>query len=315
MKALVTGGAGFIGSHLVEALLRRGDKVRVLDNLSTGSQNNLAAVLDRVEFVQGDLRDGRDVERSVQGMDCVFHQAALRSVERSIHDPASSNAVNVDGTLKLLMACRQAGVKRLIYASSSSVYGDNKVFPQVETMRASPLSPYAVSKASAEMYCVVFAKTFGLQTVSLRYFNVFGPRQSPESQYAAVIPKFMQSALQETPLEVHWDGRQSRDFTYIDNVAEANLLAAEAPSASGEVFNIACGTSHSLLDIIRELGKLSGHPLARKHFPARAGDTRKTWADVRKAKKTLRYRPRIGFEEGLRRTWEWFVQTQRRKAL
>jgi nucleoside-diphosphate-sugar epimerase len=232
----------------------------------------------------------------------------LRSVERSIHNPAATNDVNVSGTLHLLQASREAKVKRLIYSSSSSVYGDNKTFPQPEDLRPSPLSPYAVSKLAAEMYCIVFAKTFGLDTVCLRYFNVFGPRQHPDSPYAAVIPKFMQSALMGNPLEVHWDGRQSRDFTYVENVVQASLLAAVSPAASGEFFNVACGANNSLLDIIRVLEHLIGHPLKRHILPRRAGDIRKTWADIRKAKKILGYKPRVSFEEGLRRTWEWFIE-------
>lgn len=197
-----------------------------------------------------------------------------------------------------------------MYASSSSVYGDNMRFPQVETMRPSPLSPYAVSKLSGEMYAVVFAKTFGLETVSLRYFNVFGPRQHPDSQYAAVIPKFMQSVLAEEPLEVHWDGRQSRDFTYIENVVQANLLAAQAPRASGEMFNIACGKSMSLLDIIRQLEKIVGHPLERKHSPQRSGDVRRTWANIGKAHRLLKYKPMVSVPDGLKKTWHWFKLTQ-----
>jgi UDP-glucose 4-epimerase len=306
MKCLVTGGAGFIGSHIAEALAKRGDHVRVLDNLATGDRNNFASFQDKIEFQQGDIRDPKDVEKAVEGVEYVFHSAALRSVERSVHDPSASDEANSRGTLNLLIASRKAKVKRLVYACSSSVYGDNKIFPQIETLRPSPLSPYAVSKLAGELYGIVFAKTYGLETVSLRYFNVFGPRQHPESQYAAVIPKFMESALQGTALEVHWDGRQARDFTYIDNVVEANLLAATVGGVGGEFFNIACGESYSLLQIIRELEKLVGRSLPRKHFPQRAGDVRKTWADIRKAKRMLRYLPRVSFQEGLRRTWEWF---------
>ncbi|OGR89197.1 MAG: Vi polysaccharide biosynthesis protein VipB/TviC [Elusimicrobia bacterium RIFCSPLOWO2_01_FULL_59_12] len=306
MKCLVTGGAGFIGSHIAEALIRRGDAVRVFDNLTTGKKEHLASVLDRIEFLEGDLRRAEDLARAVRGIEVVFHQAALRSVPRSVDDPASTNDINITGTLQLLMACRAAGVKRLVYASSSSVYGDHLKYPQTESMRTAPISPYAVSKLAGENYCVVFAKTFGLETVSLRYFNVFGPRQHPESQYAAVIPKFMQSALRGQPLEVHWDGKQSRDFTYIDNVVQANLLAASASGVSAEAFNIASGKSISLLHVIAALEKSAGRRLERRHTPPRSGDVRKTWADIRKAKKRLRYQPRIDFAEGLRRTWAWF---------
>ncbi len=308
MRCMVTGGAGFIGSHIAEALVKRGDFVRVFDNLTTGSKSNLASVLNQIDFQQGDLRSTADLAKAVEGIDVVFHEGALRSVPRSVDDPSSTNDVNITGTLHLLLAAKKAGVKRLVYASSSSTYGDNKQYPQVETMRGAPLSPYAVSKYTAEMYCVMFSKTFGLETVSLRYFNVFGPRQHPESQYAAVIPKFMQSILNGDPLQIHWDGKQSRDFTYIDNVVQGNLLAASAKGVAGEVFNLACGKNHSLLEIIRVLEKLSGTKAVRKHHPMRAGDVRKTWANIAKAKKRLHYKPEIDLDEGLRRTWEWFTQ-------
>jgi UDP-glucose 4-epimerase len=307
MKYLVTGGAGFIGSHIAEALVRRGDHVRIFDNLTTGSKDNLTPILEQVEFVQGDLRNSSEVTRAMQGIDVVFHEAALRSVARSVDDPASSNEVNITGSLYILMAAKAAGVRRVVYASSSSVYGDNLKYPQSEVMRAAPISPYAVTKLAAENYCATYAKTFGLETVALRYFNVFGPRQHPESQYAAVIPKFMQSVVEGTPLEVHWDGKQSRDFTYIENVVQANLLAGSANGASGEMFNVASGECVSLLQVIQQLEKLSGRKLERKHHPRRSGDVRKTWADIKKAKKILRYQPRVNFSEGLRRTWEWFL--------
>jgi nucleoside-diphosphate-sugar epimerase len=306
MKCLVTGGAGFIGSHIAEALARRGDFVRVLDNLSSGSRDNLAEFGDKVDFVQGDIREPLDLKRALQGVDYVFHLAALRSVERSMHDPLETHTVNATGTLQLLQAARECGIKRLVYTSSSSVYGDNRVYPQSEALKPSPISPYAVSKLAGELHAIVYAKEFGVEAVSLRYFNVFGPRQRPESQYAAVIPKFMRSALDGTALEVHSDGRQSRDFTYIENVVQANFLAATTPGASGQTFNIACGQSFSLLQMIKELEKLVGHPLQRKHFPTRAGDVRKTFADIHLAKRHLRYLPRVTVEEGLRRTWEWF---------
>jgi len=309
MKCLVTGGAGFIGSHLVDALVQRGDSVRVLDNLVTGDRKNLAAAWERIEFISGDIREPRDIERALAGIEVVFHQAALRSVERSVHDPLSTHQTNATGTLLLLETARRAGLKRVVYASSSSAYGDARAFPQSETQRPSPLSPYAVSKLSGEMYCGVYARTFGLETVALRYFNVFGPRQQPESQYAAVIPQFMQAALAGTPLEVHGDGRQSRDFTYVENVVQANLRAASAPKAAGEFFNVACGRNQSLLAIIRELEKLSGKTLERRHAPRRAGDVRKTWADIRKARRLLGYAPTVDLKKGLHQTWDWFVQT------
>lgn len=308
-KYLVTGGAGFIGSHIVEALLKKGDSVRIFDNLSTGYVDTIKEFRKiygkRLNFRHGDLRHKKEIESAVQGIDIIFHEAALRSVPRSIDDPNSSNEINIDGTLNLLMAARQAKVKRVVYASSSSAYGDQKKFPQVETMHCAPLSPYAVSKLAGELYSIVFSKTFGLETVSLRYFNVFGPRQRPESQYAAVIPKFMLAAKSGKPLEVHSDGKQSRDFTFVENVVQANLLAAEKPKVAGEFFNIANGKNYSLLDIVNVLEKLSGHKLERHHTPARAGDVRKTWADIGKARRLLGYQPRVGLEEGLKRTWQW----------
>lgn len=305
MKCLVTGGAGFIGSNIVDALLRRGDQVRILDNLTTGDKRNLAAVWKRISFIKGDLRNPRDLKKAVAGVDVIFHQAALRSVARSVEDPASSDMVNVHGTLQLLIEAKRAKVRRVVYASSSSVYGASRVYPQHEELRTNPLSPYAVSKLAGEKYCHVFAKTFGLETVALRYFNVYGPRQHPGSAYAAVIPLFIRAAKRGEPLDVHWDGKQARDFTYIDNVVSANLLAAEAKGVSGEAFNIACGSSTSLLQMIRHLEHFCGHPLRRRHIAARQGDVRRTWADIRKAKTLLHYKPLVNFEEGLRRTWEW----------
>jgi len=304
---VVTGGAGFIGSNIAEGLLRRGDRVRVLDNLSTGSRENLAAAGD-VELVEGDLRDPDAVARAVRGAEGVFHEAALRSVPRSVDDPTSTNDVNVTGTLNLLMACRAAGVRRVVYASSSSAYGDDPSLPKVETLPANPISPYAVSKLAAEHYCRTFARLYGLETVSLRYFNVFGPRQNPESKYSAVIPRFLQLALDGEPLEIHGDGEQSRDFTFIDNVVQGNLLAMDVDGVSGEVFNIACGTRHSLLAIADAIGAFLGRSLDREHTPPRAGDVRHTLADIGKAQRLLGFAPTVHFDEGIRRTCEYFVE-------
>jgi UDP-N-acetylglucosamine/UDP-N-acetyl-alpha-D-glucosaminouronate 4-epimerase len=302
---LVTGGAGFIGSNIAEALVRRGHRVRVLDDFSTGRRENLADL--GVEVVEGDLRDAATVRRAVAGVDGVFHQAALRSVPRSVDDPLSSNEVNVTGSLVLLLACREARVRRLVYASSSSVYGDDPTLPKVETLPTQPISPYAVSKLAAEHYCQTFARLYGLETVSLRYFNVFGPRQNPESKYSAVIPRFLAQALAGEPLEVHGDGEQSRDFTYIDNVVQANVLAMTTPGVSGEVFNVACGTRHSLLAIADAIAGFLGRQLARNHVAARAGDVRHTQADIGKAERLLGYRPAVDFATGMRRTCEYFV--------
>ena len=304
---MVTGGAGFIGSNVAEGLVRRGDRVRVFDNFSTGRRENLAG-LDGVEIVEGDLRNPAEVRRAVAGVEGVFHEAALRSVPRSVDDPVSTNDVNVGGTLNLLMACREAKVRRVVYASSSSAYGDDPALPKVETLPANPISPYAVSKLAAEHYCRTFARLYGLETVSLRYFNVFGPRQNPESKYSAVIPRFLQLALDGQPLEIHGDGEQSRDFTYIDNVVLGNLLAMDTPGVSGEVFNVACGTRHSLLAIADAIGAFLGRDLVREHTPSRAGDVKHTLADIAKAERLLGYRPQVAFADGIRRTCEYFVE-------
>jgi UDP-glucose 4-epimerase len=304
---LVTGGAGFIGSNIADALARRGDRVRVLDNFSTGRRENLADVKG-VEIVEGDLRDRDAVRRAVAGVTGVFHEAALRSVPRSVDDPHSSNEVNVTGTLELLLACREAKVRRLVYASSSSVYGDDPVLPKVETLATRPVSPYAVSKLAAEHYCQVFARLYGFETVSIRYFNVFGPRQNPESKYSAVIPRFLEQALKRETLEIHGDGEQSRDFTYIDNVVQGNLLAMSTPNVSGEVFNVACGTRHSLLAIADAIGTFLGRAPERRHVESRAGDVRHTLADISKAEKLLGYKPAVDFAEGMHRTCEYFVK-------
>jgi UDP-glucose 4-epimerase len=309
---LVTGGAGFIGANLVEALVRSGEKVRVFDNLSTGSRENLASVQGRIEVVEGDLRDFSAVRRAMEGIVYVSHQAALRSVERSVDDPLSTDEVNVHGTLHVLMAARETqSVKRVVYASSSSVYGDDETLPKTEDLRPSPVSPYAVSKLAGEHYCSVFAKTFGLETVSLRYFNVFGPKQNPASRYAAVVPLFMRSALAGKPFEIHGDGEQSRDFTYIDNVVMANLAAFSAPQTAGEVFNVACGERHSVAEIAHIVERFVGVELPRQHLPKRRGDVRHTLASIDKAARLMGYQPKVGFEEGLRRTFEWVKQNVR----
>jgi nucleoside-diphosphate-sugar epimerase len=283
----------------------------VFDNLSTGSLDHLKHVRNKIDFVKGDLRKAKDVQKAVKGINVIFHEAALRSVPRSVDDPFASNDVNINGTLQLLLAARDANVKRVVTASSSSVYGDNRVYPQHEELKPAPLSPYALTKLTGELYGPVFSRTYGLETVALRYFNVFGPRQAPESMYAAVIPKFMESIIKNEPLVVHWDGKQSRDFTYIDNVVHGNILAGTKPGISGHAFNLACGDNFSLLDIIHLLEKFSGKKTIRKHTPMRKGDVRKTWADIRKAKRMLGFKPQVSFEEGLRRTWDWFVENYR----
>ena len=309
---VVTGGAGFIGSHLVERLLRDHPQstVRVLDDFSTGSETNLpfaAAAGARLQIVRGDIRRLDDVERALDGAAVVFHQAAMRSVPRSVNDPLGANDNNVNGTLHVLEAARRRHVKRVVYASSSSVYGDRPELPKREDQRPAPISPYAVSKAAGEQYAQVWTRLYGVETVGLRYFNVFGPRQDPKSEYAAVIPRFIIWALSGTPLEVH--GTQSRDFTYIDNVVDANLAAAAAPAASGEVFNVGCGNRVSLLDIIGRLEKILGRAVARRHTPGRAGDVPHTLADVTKARTLMHYVPQVDFDEGFRRTVDYFRRT------
>jgi UDP-glucose 4-epimerase len=310
---VVTGGAGFIGSHVVQRLL--GDdpaaRVRVLDDFSTGSMANLSfasAAGTRLEVVRGDVRDLATVERVARGASVIFHQAAMRSVPRSVNDPLGANDHNVNGTLHVLEAARRAGVRRVVYASSSSVYGASPELPKREDQAPAPISPYAVSKAANEMYATVWTQLYGVETVGLRYFNVFGPRQDPTSEYAAVIPRFILWALRGEPLQVHGDGRQSRDFTYIDNVVEANVLAARASAASGEVFNVGCGDRVSLLDIIGRLEKLLGRALPRQHSPSRAGDVPHTLADIDRAKRLLGYTPLVDFDEGLRRTVDFFTR-------
>ena len=306
---LVTGGAGFIGSSIVDTLVRSGERVRILDDFSTGSLDNLAEVKDRVEIIEGDVRDMVAVRRTVSGVTYVLHQAALRSVPRSIDDPLSTDEVNTHGTLQLLLAAHEAKtVRRLVYASSSSCYGDSPALPKMEDQVPSPISPYAVAKLAAEYYCRMFTRLYGLETVSLRYFNVFGPRQSPESKYAAVVPLFIRAALRDEPLIVHGDGEQSRDFTYVDNVVQANLKACTAPGVGGEVFNIACDTRYSVLDIAHTIESLLGRKVKIQHTPPRAGDVRHTQASIEKAQRLLGYNPTVGFEEGMRRTFEHWTR-------
>ena len=303
-RVLVTGGAGFIGSNLVAALLERGDDVRVLDNFSTGSRRNLAALGREVEVVEGDLRSYERVHTAVRGVEVVFHQGALGSVPRSVQDPLTSTAVNVEGTLNVLLAARDEGIRRVVAASSSSVYGDGGAFPRVETQPPNPLSPYAVAKLAAERFCVSFTRVYGLETVALRYFNVFGPRQDPTSQYAAVVPRFIEAIAAGRPVTVHGDGGQSRDFTYVENVVRANLLAAEAPGATGRVLNVATGGSETVNALADTIGGLLGRAVERTYEPAQPGDVRESWADVTAARDAIGYVPLVGFEEGLKRTIE-----------
>lgn len=304
---LVTGGAGFIGSHIVDALLSRGDcRVRVLDNFATGRRENLAHCQSSIEMIEGDIRDMEIVEEAVAGVDAILHQAALPSVPRSIKAPLTSNDVNVGGTLKLLSAAHKAGVRRVIFASSSSVYGDGEVLPKAETMPPRPMSPYAVTKLAAEQYLRVFSEIYGIETGALRYFNVFGPRQDPTSQYSGVIAKFMTVALNGGSCVVYGDGLQARDFTYVDNVVAGNMLALDAEQLTGSAINIACGERHTLLDLIGAIGRAVGRDLPVEYRDPRVGDVRYSQAAIDVARETLGYQPLVPFEEGVRRTFEWY---------
>ena len=304
MRFLVTGGAGFIGSNLVEELLHKGAKVRVLDNFSTGKRENLTPFKNDIEIVEGDIRSYHLVQKATQNIEVVLHQAALPSVPRSIGDPITSDEVNVAGTLNVLEAAREAGVWKVVYASSSSVYGDNPQLPKNESMTPNPLSPYAVSKLAAENYCRVFSRIYGLKTIALRYFNVFGPRQDPNSQYSAVIPKFIQLVQNgERPI-IYGDGEQSRDFTYVANVVEANLLAAISNCDGGQAMNCACGERTSLNELVGKIGALSGKDIEPIYREPRQGDIKHSLADISLAESMLRYKPRLPFEEGIQLTMD-----------
>ena len=306
MRMLVTGGGGFIGSHLVERLLTDGHEVRVLDNFATGRRENLPGVIGNVDLVEGDIQSYERAHTAVRGCDIVFHQAALPSVPRSVQDPLTSHASNVTGTLNVLLAARDSGVRRVVFASSSSVYGANPTLPKSEGMIPLPISPYAVAKLAAENYCRAFTAVYGLETVSLRYFNVFGPRQDPLSQYSAVIPNFISAGLEGRQPSVFGDGEQSRDFTYVDNVVEANLLAAFADGIEGGTYNVACGERITLNRLLGELEAVLDTPIAANHEPARPGDVRHSQADISKIGSDLGYRTTVDFQEGLRRTVAYY---------
>jgi UDP-glucose 4-epimerase len=305
---LVTGAAGFIGSALVRALLERGERVRGFDNFETGKRENIREVPAQIDFREADLLDLKALRSACQGVDYVFHQAAIPSVPRSIEDPARSNAVNIDGTLNLLIAARDAGVKRVVYAASSSAYGDTPTMPKREDMPANPISPYAVAKLAGELYMTSFYRVYGLPTVSLRYFNIFGPRQDANSQYSAVLAKFITSMLQGEKPTIYGDGEQSRDFTYIDNVVAANLLATTQPESqvAGQMFNIATGHRYSLNQTFAILKELTGYAGDVEYAPARTGDVKHSLADISRAEAQLSYRPLVDFREGLRRTVAWY---------
>jgi len=301
-RYLVTGGAGFIGSHIAEALLGVGESVRIFDNLATGRESNLAALKGRAQFIQGDLRDLASVRAAMQGVEVVFHQGALASVPRSIADPIGSLETNINGTQNVLLAARDSGVRRVVYASSSSVYGDTPTLPKREDMPTHPMSPYAVQKLSGELLCGVFTRIYGLETVALRYFNVFGPRQDPASEYAAVIPRFLTALIEKRRPIVFGDGEQTRDFTYIANVVQANLLAASSSEAVGYALNIGCGEQISLNTVLRLAGELLGVTVDADYREPRPGDVRDSCADINLAQRLLGYRPSVSFHEGLART-------------
>ena len=303
---LVTGGAGFIGSNIVEELVNEGERVRVLDNLSTGKRENIQHFIDHIEFIEGDIRDLDIVGKAISGVDFVLHQAALPSVPRSINDPIATNEVNVNATLNVLVAAKGAGVKRVIYASSSSIYGNSKILPKREDMPANPISPYAVSKLAGENYCRVFYEIYGLETVCLRYFNVFGPRQDPTSQYSAVIPKFINAILNGKRPTIYGDGLQSRDFTFVANVVQANLLACKVDGVAGELFNVACGEQHTVLDLVAGLNEILDKEAEPIFAEPRKGDVKNSMADISKAQRLLGYNRTHSFRSGLEKTIAWY---------
>lgn len=308
MKYLVTGGAGFIGSNIVKELLNQGQEVRVLDNFATGKRENILPLLkyDNLSLIEGDLRSFHIVRSAVRDVDYILHQGALPSVPRSINDPITSNDVNILGTLNLLEAAKEYGVRRVVCASSSSIYGNSETLPKLETMPVNPMSPYALTKYAQERYCQIFFKLYGLQTVSLRYFNVFGPNQDPTSQYSAVIPKFIKLIQQEKQPIIYGDGSQSRDFTFVDNNVWANIQACTAPQAAGETINIACGERFTLIELVVMINEILGKSIEPRFEPERPGDVKHSLAGIEKAKELLGYEVRVGFKEGLAKTIEHF---------
>ena len=306
MRYLVTGGAGFIGSNTVDELVRRGHSVVVLDDLSSGKEDNLAEVRNKITFMKGSITDIETVRKAVHEADCVLHLAARTSVPRSVKDPIETNRVNIDGTLNVLVAAKDAKVKRVVFAASSSAYGETPTLPKVETMQAQPISPYGVTKLVGELYLQAFGRCYGLENVSLRYFNIFGPRQDPSSPYSGVLAKHCTAFLEDAQPVVFGDGEQTRDFTYVDNAVQANLLACEAPNVSGKVFNVGTGGRVSLNEVLKTLREISGKHLEAKYDPPREGDIRDSQADISQAQEFLGYDPQVQFPEGLRKTFEWY---------
>jgi len=304
-KYLVTGGAGFIGSNIAEELVKRGYAVRIIDNFLTGKRENISSFLDKIELIEGDIRDYDACSRALEGVDFVLHQAALSSVPRSIKDPLLTNDINIKGTLNVLLASRDLGVKKFVFASSAAVYGDNSTLPKKEGNVGNPLSPYALSKLVGEKYCWIFSQIFGLSTVCLRYFNIFGPRQDPSSQYAAAIPNFITRMLKGESPTIFGDGEQSRDFAYVFNVVEANILASKAKDVSGEVFNIGCGKETSVNSLVFKLNEILKEKINPSYDEPRPGDIRHSFADISKARKMLKYEPQVLFSKGLEETVLW----------
>ena len=312
MRYLVTGGAGFIGSNTVDELVRRGHSVVVLDDLSSGKEDNLAEIRNKITFIKGSITDIEVVRKAMHEAEYVLHLGARTSVPRSVKDPIDTNKINIEGTLNVLVAAKELKVKRVVFAASSSAYGETPTLPKVETMQPQPISPYGVTKYVGELYGQTFGRCYGLENVSLRYFNIFGPRQDPGSPYSGVLAKFCAAFLEETQPLVFGDGEQTRDFTYVENAVQANLLACEAPNASGKVFNVGVGERISLNEVLRELGKIAGKRLAAKYEPPRDGDIRDSQADISQARECLEYNPQVSFEEGLARTFAWYRATQTR---
>jgi nucleoside-diphosphate-sugar epimerase len=310
MRYLVTGGAGFIGSNTVDELVRRGHSVVVLDDLTSGKEDNLAEIRNKITFIKGSITDIEVVRKAMHEAEHVLHLAARTSVPRSVKDPIETNKINIDGTLNVLVAAKELKVKRVVFAASSSAYGETPTLPKVETMQPQPISPYGVTKYVGELYGQTFGKCYGLENVALRYFNIFGPRQDPSSPYSGVLAKFCTSFLEGTPPVVFGDGEQTRDFTYVENAVLANLLACEAPNVSGKVFNVGIGGRVSLNEVLRALAKITGKTLETKYEPARDGDIRDSQADISQARNSLGYEPPVGFEDGLARTFEWYRETQ-----
>jgi nucleoside-diphosphate-sugar epimerase len=314
MRYLVTGGAGFIGSNTVDELVRRGHSVVVLDDISSGKEDNLTEIRNKITFIKGSITDIEVVRKAMHEAEYVLHLAARTSVPRSVKDPIETNKINIDGTLNVLVAAKELKVKRVVFAASSSVYGETATLPKVETMQPEPISPYGVTKYVGEMYGQTFGRCYGLENVALRYFNIFGPRQDPGSPYSGVLAKFCAAFLEDTQPVVFGDGGQTRDFTYVENAVQANLLACEAPNASGKVFNVGVGGRISLNEVLRELGKITGKTLEAKYEAPRDGDIRDSQADISQAREILGYEPQVTFEEGLARTFEWYRETQTKAA-